>query len=78
MSEVIDADRIFVMDQGNIVMEGTPKMIFSQVDQLKELRLDVPQVTEIAYELKKNGVPLKDGILTTQELIEGLTLASRK
>jgi len=78
MSEVIDADRIFVMDQGNIVMEGTPKMIFSQVDQLKELRLDVPQVTEIAYELKKNGVPLKDGILTTQELIEGLTLAIRK
>jgi len=72
MNEVIDADRIYVMDQGNIVMEGNPSTIFSQVERLKELRLDVPQVTEIAYELKKNGVPLKDGILSTQELIDEL------
>ena len=72
MNEVIDADRIYVMDQGNIVMEGNPRTIFSQVERLKELRLDVPQVTEIAYELKKNGVPLKDGILSTQELIDEL------
>ena len=72
MNEVIDADRIYVMDQGNIVMEGSPRTIFSQVERLKDLRLDVPQVTEIAYELKKNGVPLKDGILSTQELIDEL------
>jgi len=72
MNEVIDADRIYVMDQGNIVIEGSPRIIFSQVERLKELRLDVPQVTEIAYELKKNGVPLKDGILSTQELIDEL------
>jgi len=75
MNEVIDADRIFVMDQGDIVMEGTPRAIFSQVERLKELRLDVPQVTEVAYELKKNGVPLKDGILSTQELLDGLNSA---
>ena len=75
MNEVIDADRISVMDQGDIVMEGTPRAIFSQVERLKELRLDVPQVTEVAYELKKNGVPLKDGILSTQELLDGLNSA---
>ena len=78
MNEVIDADRIYVMDQGDIVMEGTPRIIFSQVEQLKELRLDVPQVTEVAYELKKNGVPLKDGILTTQELIDELITVTMK
>jgi len=78
MNEVIDADKIYVMDQGDIVMEGNPREIFSQVEQLKELRLDVPQVTEIAYELKKNGVPLKDGILTTKELINELILVKMK
>ena len=78
MNEVIDADRIYVMDQGDIVMEGNPREIFSRVEQLKELRLDVPQVTEIAYELKKNGVPLKDGILTTKELINELILVKMK
>ena len=67
MEEVIDADRVFVMDAGKIMMEGTPRQIFSQVDKLKELRLDVPQVTELAYELKKAGVPLPDGILTKEE-----------
>jgi len=78
MNEVIDADKIYVMDQGDIVMEGNPREIFSRVEQLKELRLDVPQVTEIAYELKKNGVPLKDGILTTKELINELILVKMK
>jgi len=78
MNEVIDADRIYVMDQGDIVMEGSPRVIFSQVEKLKKLRLDVPQVTEIAFELQKNGVPLKDGILSTQELINELNLARMK
>ena len=59
MEEVIDADHVFVMDNGKVVMEGTPRQIFSQVDKLKELRLDVPQVTELAYELKKEGLPVK-------------------
>lgn len=70
MDEVIGADKVYVMDNGKIVMDGTPEEIFSQVDKLKELRLDVPQVTELAYELKKAGVPLKDGILTIDELEE--------
>lgn len=59
MEEVIDADQVFVMDNGKVVMEGTPRQIFSQVDKLKELRLDVPQVTELAYELKKRDFLLK-------------------
>ena len=67
LEEVIDADRVFVMDAGKIMMEGTPRQIFSNVEHLKELRLDVPQVTELAYELKKAGVPLPDGILTKEE-----------
>ena len=67
MEEGIDADRVFVMDAGKIMMEGTPRQIFSNVEHLKELRLDVPQVTELAYELKKAGVPLPDGILTKEE-----------
>lgn len=67
MEEVIDADRVFVMDAGKIMMEGTPRQIFSNVEHLKELRLDVPQVTELAYELKRAGVPLPDGILTKEE-----------
>lgn len=67
MEEVIDADRVFVMDAGKIMMEGTPRQIFSNVEHLKELRLDVPQVTELAYKLKKAGVPLPDGILTKEE-----------
>ena len=67
MEEVIGADRVFVMDAGKIMMEGTPRQIFSNVEHLKELRLDVPQVTELAYELKKAGVPLPDGILTKEE-----------
>ncbi len=74
MEEIIHANKVFVMDEGRIAMEGTPKEIFSQVDKLKELRLDVPQVTMLAYELKHNGVDLPDGILTIDELIEALHL----
>ena len=70
MEEVIDADHVFVMDNGKVVMEGTPRQIFSQVDKLKELRLDVPQVTELADELKKEGLPVKDGIIRNEELVE--------
>ena len=61
------------MDEGKIAMEGTPREIFSQVERLKELRLDVPQVTLLAYELKKRGVKLPDGILTIKELADALT-----
>lgn len=72
MEEVIDADRVIVMDEGKVVMDGTPKEVFSQVDQLKGYHLDVPQVTELAYELKKSGVSLPDGILRKEELMEAL------
>ncbi|RKM60793.1 energy-coupling factor transporter ATPase [Butyrivibrio sp. XB500-5] len=72
MEEVIYADKVFVMDKGRVTMEGTPREIFSQVDRLKELRLGVPQVTLLAHELKKNGLPLPDGILTREELVEEL------
>ncbi len=72
MDEVVDADRVYVMDDGKVVMSGKPREIFSQVEKLKELRLDVPQVTELAYELKKAGVPIGDGILTIEELTEAL------
>lgn len=72
MEEVIDADRVFVMDEGKVVMEGTPRQIFSRVEELKQLRLDVPQVTELAYELSRSGVPICSGILTNQELIDEL------
>ncbi|MCM1569049.1 MAG: energy-coupling factor transporter ATPase [Roseburia sp.] len=72
MEEIIHADKVFVMDQGKIAMEGTPREIFSQVERLKELRLDVPQVTMLAYELQKRGLALPDGILTQEELIEAL------
>ncbi len=72
MEEIIHADKVFVMDKGHIAMEGTPREIFSQVDQLKALRLDVPQVTLLAHDLKLNGVPLPDGILTTEELVQAL------
>lgn len=70
MEEVIHADRVVVMDDGKIVMDGTPKEVFSQVEKLKSYRLDVPQVTELAYELKKAGVDLPDGILTKEEFFE--------
>lgn len=72
MEEIIHADKVYVMDKGQIAMEGTPREIFSDVEKLKALRLDVPQVTLLAYELQKKGVPLPDGILTTDELVEAL------
>lgn len=78
MEEVIHADRVIVMDQGKVVMQGTPREIFSQVETLKSLRLDVPQVTMLAYELKKKGVPLPDGILTPQELADALGYRMKK
>jgi energy-coupling factor transport system ATP-binding protein len=74
MEEIIHADRVFVMDSGKIAMDGTPREIFSQVDKLKSLRLDVPQVTLLAHELRKSGLDIPEGILTTQELIEALGL----
>ena len=72
MEEVIGADRVIVMDDGKMVMDGTPREIFSRVEELKALRLDVPQVTELAWELKKGGAKLPDGILTIDELMEAL------
>lgn len=72
MEEIIHANKVFVMDQGKVAMEGTPREIFSQVEKLKELRLDVPQVTLLAHELKQSGLALADGILTIEELIQAL------
>ena len=73
MEEIIHADKAIVMDKGHVAMQGSPREIFTQVERLKELRLDVPQVTLLAYELKKSGLPLPDGILTYEELIEALS-----
>ena len=78
MEEVIGADRVIVMDQGHIVMDGTTREIFSRVEELKKYRLDVPQVTLVAYELKKKGYPIPDGILTNEELIEALSVCRIK
>lgn len=72
MEEVIDADKVFVMHSGKVALQGTPREVFSQVDRLKELSLDVPQVTLLAHELKKEGIDIPDGILTRQELIDSL------
>lgn len=72
MEEVIDADRVFVMDHGEVVMEGAPREIFSRVEELKSYRLDVPQVTLLAWELKQAGMDLPDGILTAKELVNAL------
>lgn len=73
MEEVIEADKVIVMDKGRVVMQGRPKEIFAQVEALKGYRLDVPQVTELAYELRKAGLPLlNDSILTIDELVDEL------
>jgi len=72
MEETIYADKIIVMDKGKIAMQGTPKEIFSQVEKLQELRLNVPHVTLLAHELKLAGMPIPDGILTTKELTEAI------
>lgn len=74
MEEIIHANKVFVMDKGKIAMEGTPREIFSQVDKLKKLRLDVPQVTLLAHELRESGLPIPEGILTKEELIKALGL----
>ena len=72
MEEVIDADKIYVMDHGHVVMEGTPREIFAQVDCLKEYRLDVPQVTILADKLRKMGLDIPEGILRKEELVEAV------
>ena len=72
MEEVIDADQVFVMEGGHIVMHGTPREIFSQVDELKKYRMDVPQVTMLAEELRNRGLDLPRGILRREELVEAL------
>ena len=78
MEEIIHADKVFVMDKGKIAMEGTPREIFSQVEKLKSLRLDVPQVTLLAHELKQSGLAIPEGILTCEELAAALGLQGVK
>lgn len=79
MEEVIWADHVYVMDHGKIILDGTPRHIFSRVETLKKYRLSVPQITELAWELKKAGLNLPDGILTREELVEHIMrLADRK
>lgn len=72
MEEVVDADYVYVMEKGKIIMDGTPRQIFSRVDELKEHRLDVPQITLVADELKKAGLDIHDGILRREELVDAL------
>lgn len=72
MEEVIYADKVYVMDKGKVTMQGTPREVFSQVDALKSLRLDVPQVTLLAHELRKEGFPIPEGILTKEEFREAI------
>lgn len=72
MEEVIHADRVIVMDDGKLVMDGTPREIFSRVKELKGYRMDVPQVTELAYELHEGGLDIPAGILTKRELLDSL------
>lgn len=77
MEEVIYANKVYVMDKGKVVLQGTPREVFSHVEELKELRLDVPQVTLLAHELKKQGLQLPDGILTIKELTDALKTCRR-
>ena len=72
MDEAVDADRVLVMDQGQIAMDGTPKEVFSRVEELQKLELDVPQITELAWKLKQQGMPFSDGILTQEQFIREL------
>ena len=72
MEETVDADRIILMDQGKLVLDGTPKEIFSKVEELKSLRMDVPLITELAHELRLSGMPVSEGILKEEELVEEL------
>ena len=77
MEEIIYANKVFVMERGKIAMEGTPREIFSRVEELKALRLDVPQVTLLAHELRKSGLAIPEGILTCEELVEALGHVAR-
>ncbi|MGN0484675.1 MAG: energy-coupling factor transporter ATPase [Lachnospiraceae bacterium] len=72
MEEVVSADRVFVMEEGKIILQGTPRDIFSRVEELEEHHLDVPQITRLAHELRKSGLPLSEGILTREELEQEL------
>ena len=72
MEEAINADRVIVMEAGKIVMEGTPREIFAKVEELKALGLDVPQITELAYELRKEGLDIPADILTAEEMVKAL------
>lgn len=76
MEEVIGADRVFVMEKGKVALKGTPREVFSQVERLSEISLDVPQVTLLAHELKKSGLNIGDGILTREELVQALASLS--
>ena len=78
MEEVVEADRVIVMDQGKILTQGTPREVFSRVEELKEHRLDVPQVTMLAHELRKSGVNIPEGILTIRELADALGKAGQE
>ena len=72
MEEVVGADYVYVMEKGQIIMDGTPREIFSKVEELKEHRLDVPQITMLAHELRKSGLDIPKGILTREELVQAL------
>lgn len=72
MEEIVDVDKVFVMNKGELEMQGTPREIFKEVDKLKSFGLEVPQVTELAYELRKNGVQISDGVLTAKDLVSEL------
>lgn len=72
MDEAVESDRIVVMEKGNIIMDGKPKEVFSQVEKLKTVGLDVPQVTELAYELRKYGIEMNQDVLTVDECVDEL------
>jgi energy-coupling factor transport system ATP-binding protein len=72
MEEVTSADQVFVMDHGKIVMSGSPRQIFSKVEELQSYRMDVPQATLLAWKLKQRGLNLPDGILSVEELVDAL------
>lgn len=72
MEEIVDADRVIVLDKGKVVMEGEPRTIFKQVKRLKEIGLDVPQMTELAYELRGEGLKIPDDVLSIEEMVNAL------
>ena len=78
MNELTEADRIFVMDKGKVALFGTPREVFGQVEKMRELGMDVPQVTELAYELRKEGVDIREDILTADEMVEALCPSEQK